>query len=106
MSTKQPKFIWTTPATHFMVVGEQFIQSVEFDGSGTLVYTDTLAYRSGTDVSGATIGGSGTVTSRVITAKTFTPDQKGTYIIVQSLTDGGIERRTKTKVLVSRAQDA
>ena len=104
MSAKKPNYIWTTPATHFMVVGEAFLQTIEFDGSGTLVFTDTKSYRSGADQSTACVAGSGSITDRMLTGKTFTPDQKGTYILVHSLTDGGIARISKTKVIVARAE--
>ena len=105
MSSKTPNFIWTTPSIHPMVVGEALVQSLEFDGTGELASADTKSYRSGQDVSSTCVSGSATITGRVLTTKTFTPDQKGTYIVVQELTDGGIARRIKTKILVARAED-
>ena len=106
MGTKKPNYIWTTPSTAFMVVGADWTPSNELEGTGVLTLPDSMIYRAGADVSGAELAGSASVSGRVITAETFTPTKKGTYILLWIVTDAGEKRYMKTKVIVGGPGDA
>ena len=105
MSNKKPNYVWTTPSVFHMVVGADTTLSNELEGTGTLSSPASLIYRGGVDVSGDELSGSAAVSNRIMTAKTFTPTKKGTYILIWSVSDEGETRYLKTKILVSNPGD-
>ena len=105
MSNKKPNYVWTTPSVFHMVVGADATLSNELEGTGTLTAPDSKIFRGGVDVSAAELGGTAAVSNRIMTAETFTPTKKGTYILIWNVTDEGETRYLKTKILVSNPGD-
>lgn len=105
MSNKKPNYVWTTPSVFHMVVGANATLSNELEGTGTLADPFSFIYRGGVDVSADELSGSAAVSNRIMTAQTFTPTKKGTYILNWSVSDEGETRYLKTKILVANPQD-
>jgi len=105
MTTKLPKYIWTTPAVIHLVLGADHTPSNELAGTGTLSSPSNDCYRAGADVSATVLSGSASVSGRIVTGETFTPDKVGTYIYVWIVTDQSETRYLKTKYIVSAPKD-